>query len=100
MSTESPLPLEKVHRFLDEAGDTTFFGRGNVPALGQTGVSLCFSLGMVHFTAPVAEVRREIETLCRAVETALSANESPSWWICTMKKSTRVAEIITRPRVR
>jgi len=78
MSTESPLPLEKVHRFLDEAGDTTFFGRGNVPALGQTGVSLCFSLGMVHFTAPVAEVRREIETLCRAVETDDYLNRVPS----------------------
>jgi hypothetical protein len=34
--------LEKIHRFLDEAGDTTFFGKGRVPMLGQDGVSLSF----------------------------------------------------------
>jgi len=36
---------EKVHRFLDEAGDTTFFGKGRVPMLGQDGVSLSFCAG-------------------------------------------------------
>jgi hypothetical protein len=68
MSREAAPPLEKIHRFLDEAGDTTFFGKGRVPILGQEGVSLCFGLGMVKFTAPIVEVRAQVENLCRAVE--------------------------------
>ena len=55
MSAETQSPPEKIHRFLDEAGDTTFFGKGRVPLLGQSGVSLSFGLGMVKFAAPVAE---------------------------------------------
>ena len=35
---DQPIP-EKVHRFLDEAGDTTFFGKGRVPMLGKDGAS-------------------------------------------------------------
>ena len=70
--------LEKVHHFLDEAGDTTFFGRGRVSILGQEGVSMAFGLGMVHFAAPVAEVRTQVETLCRAVETDDYLNHIPS----------------------
>jgi hypothetical protein len=68
VSAESPAPLTKVHRFLDEAGDTTFFGKGRVPILGREGVSLCFGLGMVRFAAPVTDVRPRVEALCRAVE--------------------------------
>ena len=52
MTDLTPMPLDKIHRFLDEAGDTTFFGKGRVPILGQDGVSQCFSLGMVKFAAP------------------------------------------------
>ncbi|HEY3854541.1 MAG TPA: hypothetical protein VGO67_09125 [Verrucomicrobiae bacterium] len=70
--------LEKVHRFLDEAGDTTFFGKGRVPMLGQDGVSLSFGLGMVKFAAPVAEVREQVVNLCRAVETDAYLNRIPS----------------------
>jgi hypothetical protein len=77
MSTDTP-PLEKVHRFLDEAGDTTFFGKGRVPILGQKGVSLCFGLGMVKFATPVEEVRNQVEKLCRAVETDKYLNRIPS----------------------
>ena len=78
MSTEASPPLEKIHRFLDEAGDTTFFGKGRVPILGQEGGSLCFGLGMVRFTASVVEVRAQIENLCRAVETDEYVNHIPS----------------------
>lgn len=67
MNTKAP-PLEKFHRFLDEAGDTTFFGKGRVPVLGKEGVSLCFGLGLVKFGAPVAEVREQVVQLCHAVE--------------------------------
>jgi hypothetical protein len=71
-------PLGKIHRFLDEAGDTTFFGKGRVPILGQEGVSLCFGLGMVKFAAPVVEVRAQVENLCRAVETDDYVSRIPS----------------------
>jgi hypothetical protein len=74
----APAPLEKVHRFLDEAGDTTFFGKGRVPALGQPGVSLSFGLGMVRFTAPVPEMRAQVVQLCQAVEADDYLNRIPS----------------------
>lgn len=78
MSADAPPPLKKVHRFLDEAGDTTFFGKGRVPILGQPGVSLSFGLGMVKFAASAAEVRGQIEALSRAVEQDDYLNRIPS----------------------
>jgi len=78
MSEEIVQPLEKAHRFLDEVGDTTFFGKGRVPCLGQDGVSLCFGLGMVKFAPPIADVRREVEQLCRSVEADDYLNRIPS----------------------
>ncbi len=81
MKAEAPSPTEKqekIHLFLDEAGDTTFFGKGRVPILGQDGVSLCFGLGMIKFAAPVAEVRRQVEALCRAVEADDYLNRIPN----------------------
>jgi hypothetical protein len=54
------------HRFLDEAGDTAFYGKGRIPLLGkQEGVSLCFILGMVKFRSPLDPIRTEI---CRLAE--------------------------------
>jgi len=52
------------HRFLDEAGDTTFYGKGRTPAIGfMEGVSLCFMLGMVKFRSPLEPIRQEIQEL-------------------------------------
>jgi hypothetical protein len=68
MNPPDQTALEKIHRFLDEAGDTTFFGKSRVPMLGQDGVSLSFGLGMVKFAAPIAEMREQVVHLCRAVE--------------------------------
>ena len=48
------------HRFLDEAGDTTFYGKGKVPIIGSKGVSTCFILGMVEFTEPLHKVRDKV----------------------------------------
>lgn len=70
--------LEKEHRFLDEAGDTTFFGKGRVPILGQPGVSLSFGLGMVRFAASVTEIRDQVLQLCQAIETDSYLNRIPS----------------------
>jgi len=78
MSAAPPSSPEKIHRFLDEAGDTTFFGKGRVPMLGQDGVSLSFGLGMVKFTAPVAEMREQVVGLCRSVESDDYLNRIPS----------------------
>lgn len=46
------------HRFLDEAGDTTFYGKGKKVILGETGVSKCFIKGMVKFREPLEDVRK------------------------------------------
>ena len=78
MSTEASPPLEKIHRFLDEAGDTTFFGKGRVPTIGREGVSLAFGLGMVKFAHPVAEMRQQVVNLCRSVEADDYVNRIPS----------------------
>lgn len=78
MRTETPLPLEKVHRFLDEVGDTTFFAKGRIPILGQPGVSLTFSLGMVKFAAPVTEMRQQVEQMCCAITVDDYLNRIPS----------------------
>ena len=52
------------HRFLDEAGDMAFYGKGRTPIIGiQEGVSLCFILGMVKFRAPLDPIRQEIRRL-------------------------------------
>ncbi len=51
------------HRFLDEAGDTTFYGKGKVPIIGQNGVSKCFMIGMVKFKEPLEEVRQKVVQL-------------------------------------
>jgi len=45
------------HRFLDEAGDPTFFKKGRILAVGEPGVSLAFSLGMVKFNGDLQPIR-------------------------------------------
>lgn len=53
-------PKLKYHRFLDEAGDTTFYGKGRVPVLGTQGVSKYFLLGMLTINEPIDSVRGKI----------------------------------------
>jgi hypothetical protein len=48
------------HRFLDEAGDTTFYGKGKKIILGNEGVSKAFIIGLVKFKQPLSDVRNEI----------------------------------------
>ncbi|MDD8017291.1 MAG: DUF3800 domain-containing protein [Bacteroidota bacterium] len=60
---------ETHHRFLDEAGDTTFFGKGKIPIIGiKEGVSLCFILGMVKFKTPLAQLRDSVQLLQQQVQ--------------------------------
>lgn len=52
-----------LHRFLDEAGDTTFYGKGKKAIIGTEGVSKCFIIGMVKFKEPLPEIREKIIAL-------------------------------------
>lgn len=67
-----------VHRFLDEAGDTTIFGKGKIIRLGQPGVSSTFILGMVKFREPLAPIRGEIIQLQKKIEADPYFLEVPS----------------------
>jgi len=55
--------LHTYHRFLDEAGDTTFYGAGKKLILGSEGVSKCFILGMLNVKEPLEAVREKVLAL-------------------------------------
>ncbi|HEY4983620.1 MAG TPA: DUF3800 domain-containing protein [Verrucomicrobiae bacterium] len=67
MSDSSPT-FQNSHRFLDEAGDTTFYGKGKVIVIGQPGVSLAFSLGMAKFNSDLNTLRQSVVELQHSVE--------------------------------
>jgi hypothetical protein len=52
-----------LHRFLDEAGDTTFYGKGKTDNIGKEGVSNTFIIGMVKFKEPLEPLRIKIREL-------------------------------------
>ena len=54
------LPTYHYHRFLDEAGDTTFYGKGKVPLIGSEGVSYYFLLGMLTINESLDIVRDKV----------------------------------------
>lgn len=56
----SDLETFEYHRFLDEAGDTTFYGKGKTHIIGKEGVSKCFILGMLKVKEPLNSVREKI----------------------------------------
>lgn len=66
------------HRFLDEAGDTTFYGKGKTPIIGSEGVSYCFILGMVTINEPLEDVRKKIIALQSSISNDPYFNEIPS----------------------
>jgi hypothetical protein len=70
--------LKTYHRYLDEAGDTTFFGTGKLPIIGQQGVSLSFILGMVKFKEPIEPLRTKIIELKSKVINDLYFKDIPS----------------------
>jgi hypothetical protein len=55
--------LMDFHRFLDEAGDTTFYGKGKKNIIGTNGVSNVFILGMIKVKDPLDEVRGKLNLL-------------------------------------
>lgn len=56
----SELETFEYHRFLDEGGDTTFYGKGKAQILGTEGVSKCFILGMLKVKEPLNSVREKV----------------------------------------
>ena len=52
--------LHEYHRFLDEAGDTTFYGKGKRLIIGEQGVSKSFMIGMLKLNEPLEDVRKKI----------------------------------------
>lgn len=67
------------HRFLDEAGDTAFFGKYSTPIIGvKENVSLCFMLGMVKIRSDLNTIREEINRLENAVINEPYYKEVPS----------------------
>ena len=55
------------HYFLDEAGDTTFYGKGRVPIIGHTGVSSSFTLGLLKAKDNLKIIRGGIEALSKQI---------------------------------
>ncbi len=60
---------EVAHRFLDETGDATFFGKGRKLLIGRDGVSLSFGMGIVRIDRPLPDIRSEIRALEQQVST-------------------------------
>jgi len=55
--------IKPNHRFLDEAGDTAFYGKGKKSIIGSNGVSSSFIIGMVKFKQPLTEIRKAVHEL-------------------------------------
>ena len=103
MADNAPQPLPVVHRFIDEVGDTTFYGKGGGKQiiLGQEGASLVFGMGIVKLRRPLAEIRSEIVALQKQVEgdpllnTITSVKEFALWWTSMTPKNTAATRTIT-----
>jgi hypothetical protein len=74
---EDPTPITQ-HRFLDEMGDSTFFGKGRRIIIGETGVSLSFGIGILKINRPLAEVRSEVIQLQKEIQDDPLFNTLPS----------------------
>ncbi len=76
MSDAPRVPAD--HRFLDEAGDTTFYGAGRKPIIGQEGVSLSFIIGMLKVAEPLAALRADVSAQQSAITGDAYVNRIPS----------------------
>jgi hypothetical protein len=68
----------KIHRFIDEAGDCTFFGKGKEVILGKDGVSLSFILGMVKINQDLGDIRQKIGQKALEIENSNFYKKVPS----------------------
>lgn len=58
---------KEYHRYLDESGDTTFFGKKKRIIIGEHGVSKSFILGMVKIKSNLEEVRQKVIQLQKEI---------------------------------
>lgn len=72
------MSLNSDHRYLDEAGDTTFFGKGKRVIVGENGVSLTFSIGMLRIKGDHAKIRSEVLALQQEIAADEYLNCIPS----------------------
>ena len=70
--------LHTYHRFLDEAGDTTFYGKGKIDIIGDYGVSKVFMIGMVTCKSDISIMRQRIIELQKQVESDSYFRDIPS----------------------
>jgi hypothetical protein len=77
-SFNDKLPAYHYHRFLDEAGDTTFYGKGKVPLIGSEGVSNYFLLGMLTINESLDIVRSKVIGLQNSIVSDPYLVEVPS----------------------
>jgi hypothetical protein len=75
--TKSPETVV-THRYLDEMGDSTFFGKGGLVNIGQEGVSLSFGMGIAKVKDDLIKVREDIRALQCQVENDPLFNSIPS----------------------
>lgn len=79
MQDESaPRQTPTVHRFIDEVGDTTFYGKGKQLILGSGGVSLVFGMVITKFGGSLAGIREQIVALQNQVSHDPLLNTIPS----------------------
>jgi len=61
--------FEDYHRFVDEAGDLTFFKKGRIPVtFGEGGVSKYLILGMVHVKDALSDAERKVRDFGKTIE--------------------------------
>lgn len=68
------------HRFLDEAGDTAFYGKGKKSIIGNNGVSNCFIIGLVKFKQPLSDIRKAV------IELQQKVAEDPFFDVISIRK--------------
>lgn len=66
------------HRFLDEAGDSTFYGKGKKLIVGENGVSLSFMIGMLKIKEPLDGIRKQVEALQMQIANDVYFSDIPS----------------------
>lgn len=70
---------EDYHRFVDEAGDITFFKKHKIPtAFGENGVSKYLIIGMAHVKDSLPEAEQKIRNFGKTIENDDFFNRVPS----------------------
>lgn len=70
--------MEKIHRFIDEAGDMTFYGKNKKVILNTEGVSKSFMIGMLKIKENHDELRGKIYNFRDSIISNPLYNEIPS----------------------